>query len=417
MATALWLKDDLRIEDNRAVATALANDDLTHILYIHDPEDSCVSKTRNRLKREIHFLSKIRKTVSHLGIEVLELAGQSDKELPAFCQNHQIKTLVANQQTGDMKSFERDINVAKNLKKIGVKFLETPNDGIGRGRFPSPQKYITSRSDLSRFQMKTPEVISRLWDFIKTLPERNYRHDMWKPGKDSMATSRLSIDIASGALSIDRALHCVDLYLSQNPDIERQPFNQFRSRLEWRRSFVQSFERQIQAFPWGPVREGRPEDKIRMKAWLNGETGYPLVDAAMIDLTQNGWINFRVRQTVASFALNLLDLDLHKTGVALGSLFDDYCAGIHWMQIGLQGGMAPERGPRIVNPIKQARELDPDGEYVRKYVPYMKNIPDHYLFEPWLSPEYKGPEPIVNYIQASKLARQKYPSRKQKVTR
>jgi deoxyribodipyrimidine photo-lyase len=156
------------------------------------------------------------------------------------------------------------------------------------------------------------------------------------------------------------------------------------------------------------MREERRDDARLMAAWLAGETGHPLVDAAMRDLTANGWINFRLRQLLCSYAIDLLDLDLHKVGVALGELFDDFCPGIHWPQIGLQAGMMAGRGPRVLNPVKQAQELDPSGAYVRSMLPHLASIPTGGVFEPWRLIGYRGPRPIVDYATASRAARNRH---------
>ena len=129
----------------------------------------------------------------------------------------------------------------------------------------------------------------------------------------------------------------------------------------------------------------------------------------MRDLAADGWVNFRLRQLLNSFAIDLLDLDLHEAGVALGSMFDDYSPGIHWCQMALQSGMVAGHGPRVLNPVKQAKELDPDGVHVRKVLPYMRDVPQEHVHEPWLWSGYEGPRPIVDHMAAARDAKARHP--------
>lgn len=103
-----------------------------------------------------------------------------------------------------------------------------------------------------------------------------------------------------------------------------------------------------------------------LSAWREGRTGIPMPDAAMRELAATGWINFRLRQLVTSYGVQLLQLPGAAVGTALAEMFDDYDPGITWPQVGLNDGtIMQERGPRILNPVKQGHDLDPSEAYVR----------------------------------------------------
>lgn len=411
--TIVWLKNDLRLIDSRALSMALRDTPAGDIVVVRAKDGTLghVPPTARRIVIENEHVKAMQPLLAHAGIAFVD-ARDTETIVPLAVRLGASRVL-ANIEISDDIGFANDRRVARQLRAAGIRFVETATDGIRRGhsarRTPAP--FITSAADLApiRFARKPAALVS-LDAYLKRLPFSHYRRDMWLPGPDARASSRLSIDIACGALSGDRAIHTTEAALRDCQPHHASACRQFLARFQWRQGFIQTLEDSVDAFPWAPVREERPEDDLRMKVWLAGETGYPLVDAAMRDLAATGWINFRLRQVLSSFALDLLDLDMHKVGVALGALFDDYCPGIHWPQIGLQAGMAQGRGPRVVNPVKQAQELDPDGAYVRRWLPHVAALPEAFAIEPWRHPAYRGPSPIVDYRTAARAARLRAPA-------
>ena len=421
MRTMVWLKDDLRIEDSPCVIAAMssvsrnAGDD---VVFLRTDEGACshVAPTRRRMNDERSAIADMRETLRINGIDLLETS-PGVEEIMRACAEQNITEVHANIQTSDDLGYRRDRDIAPRMRHAGIRYTEWNADGIRRGKSTTPKPCVTSARDIPGMRFtKVPDAIVRLRRYLERLPEANYRRDMWVPGPDAAASSRMSIDLACGRISADRVLHEITAAANRCDPRDNHVFTQFANRIHWRRGFVQMLEDGVQAFPWGPMRDVRAEDDVRMARWLAGETGYPLVDAAMRDLADGGWINFRLRQTVCSFAIDLLDLDFHKVGVALGELFDDYCAGIHWCQIALQSGMARGRGPRVLNPVKQAEELDPEGAYVRRLLPYLADVPLASISRPWLWTGHRGPEPIVDHMVAARAARARYPASPKKPT-
>ena len=120
-----------------------------------------------------------------------------------------------------------------------------------------------------------------------------------------------------------------------------------------------------------------------LTAWKEGNTGYPLVDACMRCLAHTGYLNFRMRAMLVSFLTHHLAQDWRNGVAHLASLFLDFEPGIHYAQFQMQSGVTGINTIRIYNPTKQAIDHDPDGVFIKKWVPELKDVPISLLFEPW----------------------------------
>jgi deoxyribodipyrimidine photo-lyase len=154
----------------------------------------------------------------------------------------------------------------------------------------------------------------------------------------------------------------------------------FAGRLRWHCHFMQKLEdepaiefRNFARFADGlragdGVNEGEV-DRVRLQAWCEGQTGYPMVDACMRQLRATGWLNFRMRAMLVSFAAYHLWLHWREPGLFLARQFLDFEPGIHWSQMQMQSGTTGINTLRMYSPSKQARDQDPQGLYVRQWVP------------------------------------------------
>ena len=127
--------------------------------------------------------------------------------------------------------------------------------------------------------------------------------------------------------------------------------------------------------------------EILFNAWKNGITGYPMVDACMRFLKKTGWINFRMRAMLVSFASYNLWLDWRSTSKYLSKYFLDYEPGIHYNQFQMQSGVTGINSIRIYNPVKQQSDHDPYGTFVKRWCPELRSVPNEYLLYPHLMSE------------------------------
>jgi deoxyribodipyrimidine photo-lyase len=147
----------------------------------------------------------------------------------------------------------------------------------------------------------------------------------------------------------------------------------------------------------------------RLQAWQAGKTGYPFIDACMRSLQATGWLNFRGRATLMSFASYQLWLHWRHSGLHLARLFTDYEPGIHWSQCQMQSGVTGINTVRIYNPVKQSQDQDPSGHFIRRWVPELRRTEVAYIHEPWKSalPPADYPAPIVELQSASREAKER----------
>jgi deoxyribodipyrimidine photo-lyase len=202
-----------------------------------------------------------------------------------------------------------------------------------------------------------------------------------------------------------------------------------QSRLHWHCHFMQKLEDEPaieQANMWRAadgLREGAFSAE-RFAAWQAGRTGYPLVDACMRSLRATGWLNFRMRALLVSFASYSLWLHWRLTGLHLARLFLDFEPGIHWSQMQMQSGTTGINTLRIYNPDKQAIEQDPNGVFIRRWLPELTAVPDEHIHQPWTMPAavqqaagcligHDYPAPIVDHIAALREAKARFTSLRQ----
>ncbi|OBT09480.1 deoxyribodipyrimidine photo-lyase [Vibrio sp. UCD-FRSSP16_10] len=268
-------------------------------------------------------------------------------------------------------------------------------------------------SGQSTWLSDTSSIIALLREFVAQ-KSSSYHQDRDFPALDG--TSTLSPYLALGMLSVRQCI--ARLLCGRRIDQLNEGEQTWLSELIWREFYQHliHFEPKLcmgKTFvPWADNLEWLGSD-THLKKWQQGETGYPIVDAAMQQLNQTGWMHNRLRMVVASFLSKDLLIDWRKgEAYFMSKLVDgDFAANNGGWQWSASVGCDAQPYFRIFNPISQGQRFDPDGEFVKRWLPQLKSVPSKFIHSPWLWDDFQSldyPQPIVDHKQQRLKALQMY---------
>ncbi|GIS23541.1 MAG: deoxyribodipyrimidine photo-lyase [Alphaproteobacteria bacterium] len=331
-----------------------------------------------------------------------------------FVQNGVIRNLKSRE--GWAKKWNSRMN-----KKVfsTVTQLEKTSDKIYK--IPAPKELGLKEEKNTNFILGGRKEGLKLLKSFLYYKGKNYSVEMSSPITAIESCSKLSAHISFGNLSIkeifqmaNKRIEILKNHSSKENKVWIKSIRSFLKRLHWHCHFIQKLEDDptIEFKNMHSLYDGLREEEFNDKffyAWKNGITGFPFLDACMRSLKFNGWINFRMRAMLMSFASYHLWLHWKNTADFLATLFIDYEPGIHYTQSQMQSGTTGINSIRIYNPIKQGKDHDPEGLFIKKWIPELSNIPKKDIHTPWLS-EVKlknYPLPIVDESTARKEAAKK----------
>ena len=431
----VWFKRDLRVDDHRPLLEAAARGPVLP-LYVVEPE---LWQQPDASERQWLFcresLIELRQVLAALGQPLVVRVGDVVRVLDRARRQFGIDGLWSHEETGNGWTYQRDKRVAAWARANGIQWSEIPQFGVIR-RLRSRQGWaqrwekqmaepiapapasLQSLDDLDpgaipdrptdglppdpcplRQTGGRSMALLELEDFLNNRAT-HYSRSISSPNTAFRGCSRLSAYLAWGCLSMREVIQ-------RSRQFRGRGVSSFESRLHWHCHFIQKLESEprIEWDDFHPFMRGiREVDADRLEAWSEGRTGVPFVDACMRALKAHGWINFRMRAMLMSFASYNLWLPWRDSGLHLARLFVDYEPGIHWSQCQMQSGSTSINTIRIYNPIKQGLDHDPDGTFIRQWCPELARLPAAQLHEPWRFTD-KHPAPIVDCAEAARLAK------------
>tara|TARA_B100000965_G_scaffold332170_1_gene296585 strand:+ start:709 stop:2214 length:1506 start_codon:yes stop_codon:yes gene_type:complete len=441
----LWFKKDLRIKDNEALIESLKDRDIIPI-YIVEKE---LWKQKPYSDRQWQFckesLLDLSDSLKKIGQPLIIRTGKVIEIFEEISKKFNIKFIYSHQETGDYFTYKRDQEVRKWALMKNIIWKEYLQFSVFRGKLDRnnwakrwrkniERELFTEPSKINPIEIETGEIppddlfcfkndlckgrlkggrtngLKRM-DYFFSNKLNSYSRDISSPEKSFDSCSRLSPYISWGCISLKEIFFRANLIKNSNSKM-------LKSRLTWHCHFIQKLESE----PELEFKEFHPYfQKIRIKdndllqLWSQGKTGFPFVDACMRSLNYNGWLNFRMRAMLMSFASYNLWIPWQDSGSELARKFIDYEPGIHWNQCQMQSGTTSININRIYNPIKQGKDHDPKGNFIKKWVPELKDYSDNFIHEPWLmknfnSVKYSNSEyikPIIDISKTTKNARKK----------
>jgi deoxyribodipyrimidine photo-lyase len=453
MTGVVWFKRDLRTRDHAPLLEA-ARRGSTVALYIYEPEILHAPEfDPSHLDFINDSLRELSRNLQRIGARLVTRVGEASEVLERLHLETSFQCLFSHEETGNAVTYARDRRVKAWCRTRAVRWLEFKQHGVLRGSAPRPAWALhwddlmrapiaPTPSRLNSPDLETSGVLSPgelgleanskaiqgggshagydLLESFLTHRGRDYQRAMSSPEAGWDTCSRLSPHLALGTVSLreafQRNLEQFDVYKHSDLTFARS-LQSFNRRLHWHCHFMQKledlpeleFQNQNRAFDG--LREASFNRDL-FDAFREGRTGYPLVDACVRCLLAKGWINFRMRAMLVSFAAYHLWLHWREVGVFLARHFLDFEAGIHWSQMQMQSAVTGTNTVRVYSAIKQAKEQDPTGAFIRRWVPELERVPLPYLHQPETLPpllismlEVNYPAPIVIEREALRLAR------------
>lgn len=460
----VWFRQDLRLADNPALHNAAQSGSPIIPVYIHDESSAGEWAPGGASLWWLHHsLTALNKTLNG---RLLILKGAALKQLQNLAALHEVTTVYWNRCYEPWRVAE-DRSLKGSLQNQGIKVrsfngsllfdpaIVAKTDGTPYRVFtpfyrkgclengPPVTEPLPVPDQLPLFETKPGLTI----DELKLLPRLNWADPftrLWSPGEmgardrlnrflaegignykegrnrpDQEHVSRLSPHLHFGEIS-PRQLWHETARLGNLPGLDKN-VDHFRSELGWREfSYYllyhfpditeQNLQRKFDRFPWR-------DDEAALRRWQQGLTGYPIVDAGMRELWQTGYMHNRVRMIVGSFLIKNLLIDWrHGARWFWDTLVDADLANnsASWQWV---AGSGADAAPyfRIFNPVTQGKKFDPEGLYVRKYVPEIAKLGNTWIHNPWEAAEAdleradvrlgdNYPRPIVELGESRKRA-------------
>lgn len=464
MSTAIvWLRQDLRTQDNPALFEASIAHDAVIPVYILEESNENIWPIGSAQRWWLHHsLTSLQSELSKLGSPLILRKGNCLKELQKLIKESDADTVYWN-RCYEPHAILRDKKIKTEIKNINIE-VESFNGSL----FNEPWNIMNKQGDY--FKVYTPywkhclktqpirNILStqkklkcfshsksddlKKWNLLPQNPnwtkDFNQYHQPGTAGAHKRlehflmehisqypnnrdfphldVTSHLSPHLHFGEISPTQIWHAVQTAATEEK-INDAAIERFYSQLGWREfSYYllyhfpefpsDNFRSQFNKFKWN-------NNKNDLKKWQQGLTGFPIVDAGMRELWHSGIMHNRVRMIAASFLIKDLLIDWRKGeewfwDTLVDADLANNSAGWQWV-----AGSGADAAPyfRIFNPITQGQKFDPQGLYIKKWIPELRDLPVEYIHEPWLSPQkINYPAPMVNHKLAREEALKQYRS-------
>jgi deoxyribodipyrimidine photo-lyase len=415
----------------------------------------------------LEAVKDLRKQLKVAGGDLCILHGEVVELFAELKQRIDFTNVVSHEEVGTHRTFQRDKAFAKWCKANKVTWQEHKQTGVFRGfhdrdkrasvwsrwmsegPLPPPKqsalKRLTVPSELLELQSaeaRQSKLISFGFEMDATsrrlrqkvsesaaretldsfLNQRGiaYSGGISSPNSAFTAGSRLSVHFAWGTITGREVYAATDkrmaeLKNSDAPDAGkwRRSLSSFKARLHWRDHFTQRLETEptMEFHPLNRAYDKLPttrKNRKHLKAWCDGETGFPMVDACVRCARTTGFLNFRMRSMITSVACHALRLDWRDIMWPMAAWWADYEPGIHLSQLQMQAGVVGINTLRTYNPAKQIADHDPRAKFIKRWVPELKPFSADEIIAHQDSPIASYVAPLVDWKASTTAMRSDY---------
>jgi deoxyribodipyrimidine photo-lyase len=473
----VWFRRDLRTEDNAALATALERCEAVHCVFVLDTE---ILKTLQKNDSRIAFIqaslveldNALRSLAHHPEAGLIVVHGAAASSILALSAELQVDAVFAARDY-EPYATERDAHVQNTLLHQGVAFellkdhviwqtqelltqsakpysvftpyqrawlAKTDNQPVQPFALPStvpalmprPEKYRSPVPNLQDIgfeaapagRLRLPAGISGAQLLLADFDHRLDAYDASRNFPAIKGPSYLGVHLRFGTVSIRKLVHLAQSRLGSEPAGARTWLGEliwrdfyFQILANFPHAATQAFKPEYQAIVW----ESGPQAQSHFAAWCEGRTGYPIVDAAMHQLNQTGYMHNRLRMVAASFLVKHLGIDWRWGERYFAEQLNDFDlsannGGWQWVS---SSGCDAQPYFRIFNPVTQSQKFDAQGKFIQRYLPALAKLPAKMVHAPWLAAPLElaaagvtlgqdYPWPIVDHVQARERTLARY---------